>query len=133
MKIVDGEIYVMCRDRTGRLKDLLNGDGETDFYESFFADTDVSDVPVQAFNVSLDTDSKGNFYYAKAGQYTNNDEPGNLVRVAPDASKQTSIATGFRAPNGGTVGPGDRIFVSDNQGTWMGRRGRPARGNRDPL
>ena len=30
------------------------------------------------------------------------------------------IATGFRAPNGMTVGPKDEITVSDNQGRyWM--------------
>ena len=118
VKIKDNHIYVICRDRIMRLKDL-NGDGETDFYESFFADTDVSDVPVQAYNFSLETDREGNFLYAKAGQYTNNDEPGNLIRVSPDGKIQESVAIGFRAPNGVTVDPGDRIYVSDNQGTWM--------------
>ncbi|MFH5834368.1 DUF6797 domain-containing protein, partial [Halalkalibaculum sp. DA384] len=118
VKVKGGRIYVICRDRIMRLNDL-NGDGETDFYESFFADTDVSDVPVQAYNFSLETDSKGNFLYAKAGQYTNNDEPGNLIRVSPDGHTQESVAIGFRAPNGVTVDPQDRLFVSDNQGNWM--------------
>ncbi|MDX1637648.1 MAG: DUF6797 domain-containing protein [Balneolaceae bacterium] len=118
VKVKDGQIFVICRDRLMRLNDL-NGDGETDFYESFFADTDVSDVPVQAYNFSLETDSRGNFLYAKAGQYTNNDEPGNLIRVTPDGKKQESVAIGFRAPNGVTVDPQDRLFVSDNQGNWM--------------
>jgi cytochrome c5 len=118
VKIKDGQIYVICRDRIMRLNDL-NGDGETDFYESFFADTDVSDVPVQAYNFSLETDQEGNFLYAKAGQYTNNDEPGNLIRVSPDGLTQESVAIGFRAPNGVTVDPENRIYVSDNQGTWM--------------
>lgn len=117
VKIVDDEIYVTCRDRIVRLKDL-NGDGETDFYESFFADTDVSRIPVQAFNYSLQTDSKGNFIYSKGGQYTNDDEPGHVIRVTPDGKKQRSVAIGFRAPNGVTVGPNDDIYVSDNQGNW---------------
>jgi hypothetical protein len=34
LKIVNGEIYVTCRDGLWRLKDL-NGDGECDFYEAF--------------------------------------------------------------------------------------------------
>ncbi|MEX2529512.1 MAG: DUF6797 domain-containing protein [Gemmatimonadota bacterium] len=118
VKVKDGEIYVICRDRIMRLKDL-NGDWETDFYESYFADTDVSDVPIQAYNFSLETDSQGNFLYAKAGQYTDNDEPGNLIRVSPDGETQESVAIGFRAPNGLTVDPRDRIYVSDNQGNWM--------------
>jgi cytochrome c5 len=118
VKIKDGQIYVICRDRIMRLNDL-NGDGETDFYETFFADTDVSDVPVQAYNFSLETDSEGNFLFAKAGQYTHNDEPGNLIRVSADGKTQQSVAIGFRAPNGVTVDPTDRIFVGDNQGNWM--------------
>lgn len=118
VKVVGGAIYVLCRDRIVRLRDQ-NGDGETDFYESFFADTDVSDVPVQAFNFGLQTDSEGHFLYAKAGQYTSDDEPGHLIEVAPDGSRQRSVAIGFRAPNGVTVAPDDRIFVSDNQGNWM--------------
>ena len=117
VKIVNGEIYVTCRDRIVRLKDL-NGDGETDFYESFFADTDVSRIPVQAFNYSLQTDSKGNFIYSKGGQYTNDDEPGHVIRVTPDGKSQQSLAIGFRAPNGVTIGPKDDIYVSDNQGNW---------------
>src|SRR5690606_27295943 len=82
LKIVDGIIHVTCRDRIVRLHDL-NGNGETDFYESFFADTDVSHVPVQAFNYSLETDSKGNFLYSKGGQYTTDDEPGHVIQVSP--------------------------------------------------
>lgn len=117
VKIVKGEIYVTCRDRIVRLKDF-NGDGETDFYESFFADTDVSRIPVQAFNYSLQTDSKGNFIYSKGGQYTNDDEPGHVIRITPDGKSQESLAIGFRAPNGVTVGPKDDIYVSDNQGNW---------------
>ena len=118
LKIVNNEIYVTCRDRIVRLKDF-NSDGEVDFYESFFADTDVSHIPVQAFNYSLQTDSKGNFLYSKRGQYTTDDEPGHILRISPDGKKQESIAIGFRAPNGVTVGPNDKIFASDNQGTWM--------------
>lgn len=118
VKIKDNEIFVICRDRIMRLNDL-NGNGQTDFYETFFADTDVSDVPVQAYNFSLETDSEGNFLYAKAGQYTHNDEPGNLIRLSADGKTQESVAIGFRAPNGVSVDPRDRIFVSDNQGTWM--------------
>ncbi len=118
VKVVKDEIYVNCRDRIVRLKDL-NGDGEIDFYESFFADTDVSHVSIQAFNYSLQTDSKGNFFYSKGGQYTDDDEPGHIIQLSPDGKEQQSLAIGFRAPNGVTVGPDDDIYVSDNQGTWM--------------
>jgi hypothetical protein len=118
VKVIKDEIYVTCRDRIVKLQDF-NGDGEIDFYESFFADSDVSPVPVQAFNYSLQTDSKGNLLYSKGGQYTHDDEPGHLIQVTPDGKEQQSLAIGFRAPNGVTVGPKDEIYVSDNQGNWM--------------
>lgn len=118
VKVKDGEIYVTCRDRIVCLNDL-NGDGETDFYENFHTDTDVSGMQIQAYNYSLETDKNGNFMYSKGGEYTNDDEPGNLIRVSPDGKNQESIATGFRAPNGVTITPDNQIFVSDNQGNWM--------------
>lgn len=116
LEIVDGQIYVAARDRIVRLGDR-NGDGETDFYESFYADRDVSDF-FHAFAFGLQRDRQGRFYYAKSGQYTSNATPGNLVRVAPDGSRGETIATGFRTPNGVTVAPDGRVFVSDNQGNW---------------
>ncbi len=42
VKIVDGKIYVTCRDQITRLNDL-NGDGETDFYENFNNDHQVTE------------------------------------------------------------------------------------------
>ena len=116
LEIVDGDIHVAARDRIVRLRDR-NGDGETDFYESFYADRDVSDF-FHAFAFGLQRDRQGRFYYAKSGQYTSNATPGNLVRVAPDGSRGETIATGFRTPNGVTVAPDGRVFVSDNQGNW---------------
>jgi hypothetical protein len=117
VKIVDDAIYVINRDRIMRLHDL-NGNGEIDFYESFYPDNDVSGF-FHAYNFGLDTDSEGNFYYAKAGQYTSNADPGNVIRVSPDGKTWESIATGFRTPNGLTITPDDKIYVSDNEGNWM--------------
>lgn len=115
VEVAGGAIYVTARDRILRLRDL-NGDMETDYYETFYADKDVSDF-FHSFSFGLQTDAAGNFYYAKSGQYTNNALPGDLVRVAPDGTGGT-IATGFRTPNGLTVAPDGRVFVTDNQGNW---------------
>jgi hypothetical protein len=117
VRVVDGTIYVTARDRLVRLHDR-NGDGEADFYESFYADQDVSDF-FHAFAFGLQTDSRGNFYYTKAGQYTNNAHPGDVMRISPDGRRGETVAMGFRTPNGITVSPDDRVFVSDNQGSWM--------------
>jgi hypothetical protein len=62
IKVVDGQIYVTCRDQLVRLHDL-NGDGETDFYESFNSDHQVTDH-FHEFAMGLQTDKEGNFYYA---------------------------------------------------------------------
>lgn len=117
LKIVQDKIYVTTRNGIVLLHDL-NADGETDFYENFFADEDISSF-FHAFNFSLETDREGNFYYAKPGEYTDNKDPGNLMKISPDGKKSESLATGFRVNNGVTVAPDDRIFVSDNQGNWM--------------
>jgi hypothetical protein len=42
-----------------------------------------------------------------------------LLKVSRDGSRLEIVATGLRAPNGMTIGPGDAITVSDNQGHWM--------------
>lgn len=117
IKVVDGLIYVNCRDRLTRLHDL-NNDGEADFYESFSADTDVSTF-FHAFNFDLQTDAEGNFYYAKSGQYTDYKLPGAIVRVSADGKNREIICTGLRTPNGMGILPDGRLTVSDNQGTWM--------------
>ncbi|NNJ24130.1 DUF6797 domain-containing protein [Alienimonas chondri] len=117
VKVVDGLIYVTCRDRLTRLHDL-NEDGEADFYESFSADDDVSTF-YHAFNFDLQTDPEGNFYYAKSGQYTDYKFPGSVVKIGPEGGEQEVVCTGFRTPNGMGAFPDGRLTVSDNQGSWM--------------
>lgn len=117
LKVVQDKIYVTTRNGIVLLQDL-NSDGETDFYQNFYSDHDVSSF-FHAFNFSLETDREGNFYYAKPGEYTDNKDPGNLMKISPDGKKAESLATGFRVNNGVTITPDDRIFVSDNQGNWM--------------
>lgn len=117
IKVVDGLIYVTCKDRLTRLHDL-NQDGEADFYESFSADTDVSRF-FHSFNFDLQTDSQGNFYYTKCGQYTSYALPGSVIKVSPDGKQRDVVCTGFRTPNGMGMLPDDRMTVSDNQGNWI--------------
>ncbi len=117
IKVINDSIYITTRNGIVLLHDF-NNDGETDFYENFYADKDVSTF-FHAFNFGLETDSKGNFYYAKTGEYTDNKDPGNVIKISKDGKRGESIATGFRTDNGITITPDDRIFVSDNQGNWM--------------
>ena len=117
IQVVEGMIYVTCKDRIVRLHDR-NDDGEADFYESFSADTDVSNW-FHGFNFDLQRDGEGNFFYAKCGQYTSYALPGAIIKVTPDGKRREIYATGFRTPNGmGMTGDG-RLTVSDNQGNWI--------------
>jgi len=117
VKVVDGEVLVTGRDRITRLHDL-NDDGEADYYESFFADPDVS-PNFHAFNFDLQADPEGNLYYAKSGQYTDFELPGAILKVAPDGESYEVFCTGLRTPNGMGMSPDGRPLVSDNQGNWI--------------
>ena len=117
VRIVDDYVHVTCRDRITRLHDV-NQDGEADFYESFFADPDVS-TNFHAFNFDLQTDADGRFYYAKSGQYTDFALPGAIMQVARDGESYAVWCTGLRTPNGMGMSPDGRPLVSDNQGNWI--------------
>jgi hypothetical protein len=119
LKIVDDEVFVLCRDQLMRLRDV-NGDGEADSYECFNGDTWLS-PSYHAFAFDLQTDRAGNFYYTRCGQRVDPALPlnGGMVKVAGDGSRAELIATGLRAANGMAIGPGDEIVCGDNQGNWI--------------
>jgi len=120
LKIVKDTVYVLGRDQITILRDL-NKDGEADFYENFNNDTVVT-ANYHEFCLDLHTDTAGNFYFAKGAPWepeVTSPHQGTLIKVSKDGSKMEIVATGFRAPNGMTVGPKDQITVSDNQGHWM--------------
>ena len=119
LKIVDDKIYVLGRDQITRLHDL-NQDGEADFYENFNNDI-AAFQEYHEFALDLQTDSKGNFYFAKGGNLGDARHPHNgcIIKVSKDGSKLEAIANGLRAPNGMGMGPNDEISVSDNEGNWV--------------
>lgn len=119
LKIVDGKILVRGRDQITRLHDL-NGDGEADYYERYNADNQLW-LSYHAFVFDLQSDSHGSLYYVDGGNALGRDRPwyARLFRIAPDGSHSEEVASGFRAPNGLTIGPDDTPYVSDNQGQWI--------------
>lgn len=120
LRIVDEKVYVTCRDQIARLHDL-NGDGETDFYESFNHDAQVT-PHFHEFAMDLQTDAEGNFYYAKAARHALDavvPQHGTLIKVSPDGSKSQIVCNGFRAPNGVGLGPRGEIALSDQEGHWV--------------
>ncbi len=119
LKIVNGTIYVSCRDQIVRLHDR-NGDGEIDFYENFNSDHQVTEH-FHEFAMGLQTDAEGNFYYAKAARHAKTalvPQHGTLLKVSKDGSRTEILATGFRAPNGVCLNPDGTFFVTDQEGHW---------------
>jgi cytochrome c5 len=119
IKYHDGAIYVSCRDQITILRDL-NNDGETDFYESFNSDHQVTEH-FHEFAMGLQTDDQGNFYYAKSGRHARKSlvpQHGTLIRVSPDGQQSEIIANGFRAANGVCLNPDGSFIVTDQEGYW---------------
>lgn len=119
LKSVNDQVYVLERGQITRLHDL-NGDGEADYYENFNNDCPVHPT-YHDFAYDLQTDSQGNFYYARTGHRvpTEMGYHGAVLKVAKDGSGTQVIAGGLRAANGMSVGPADQITVSDNQGNYV--------------
>jgi glucose/arabinose dehydrogenase len=124
LKIIDGVVNVTCRDAIYRLRDL-NNDGEADDYECFNNDWQIS-THYHEFCFDLETDKDGNVYFVKGGPVRLPDERftlvlphfGVMMQISKDGRQSSVYATGFRAPNGMSIGPGGEITCSDNQGTW---------------
>jgi len=115
----DDVVFVLGRDQITELRDL-NGDGEADHYRNFNHDTHTM-ASYHAFAFELHKDAEGNFYYISDGQRVDSDVPmhGCVVRVSKDGTRSEILATGLRAANGMSVGPGGEITCADNQGNWI--------------
>ncbi len=119
LKVLRGAIHVSCRDQIAVLRDL-NGDGETDFYESFNNDHQVTEH-FHEFAMDLQADAEGNLYYAKGARHAKTAlvlHHGTLLRVSKDGSRTDILATGFRAPNGVCLNPDGTFFLTDQEGHW---------------
>lgn len=119
IKIVQGRIFVTCRDQIMILNDL-NGDGETDFYESFNNDHQVTDH-FHEFAMGLQADAEGNLYYAKSARHARDSlvpQHGTLLQVTADGRSTKILANGFRAANGVCLNPDGSYFVTDQEGHW---------------
>jgi sugar phosphate isomerase/epimerase len=108
LTVVSNQVIVLCRDHLTRLKDL-DGDGVTDHYEAFSSLIDTSGSG-HDYVTSLNRDDAGNFYFV---------DPKGAHRISPDGLTRTTIASGFRNPNGMGVSPDGKIVtVAPQQGTW---------------
>ena len=119
VKLVGDDIFITCRDQIVRLNDL-NGDGETDFYESFNSDHQVTEH-FHEFAMGLQADGAGNLYYAKSARHARPPlvaHHGTLLKVSADGAQTDILANGFRAANGVCMNPDGTFFVTDQEGHW---------------
>jgi hypothetical protein len=107
LKVLNHQIHVLGRDRITRLHDV-DGDGEADSYESFYNNIRTSSGG-HDYVTCLEADAAGNFYYA---------DPDGLHRVTANGSSADTLATGWRNPNGISVGPDGTITVAPQEGEW---------------
>lgn len=120
IKVRGTEIFVTCRDQLVVLRDL-NEDGETDFYECFNSDHQVTEH-FHEFAMGLQSDEDGNFYYAKSARHDRTalvPQHGTLLKVSADGTTTSIRANGFRAANGICLNPDGSFFVTDQEGHWM--------------
>ncbi len=127
LKIVNDIPHIAARDGIYQTFDL-NGDNEADHFKLFNNDVYLTNN-FHEFQFGLETDTQGNFYFAKGcpvragGRGFDKILPHNgaFVRISPDGSKLETIATGLRAPGGIGVGPNGEITTGENEGTWQPR------------
>jgi len=136
------EIVVAQRPELTRLLDT-DGDGVADRHDCI-SDAWGLSGNYHEFAFGLARDAAGNFYTAlgsasgggvsrfemrgefranmlnsASGHYSPVPWRGWVVRIAPDGAL-TPIGAGFRQPSGLTLDPAGRLFVTDNQGDWIG-------------
>ena len=142
LAISEKEIVVTQRAELTRLLDT-NGDGVADEYICI-SDAWGLSGNYHEFAFGLARDRAGNFYVPLGsasgggvsrhevrgenkgagatpgtGHYSPTPYRGWVVRISPEG-KLTPIACGFRQPNGIAIAPDGRLFVTDNQGDWVG-------------
>ena len=110
------QLFIVGRDQITRLHDL-NHDGEADYYENFNNDAHVT-MNGHEYVACLEADRAGNLYYVKGNCDSQTPHDGSLLRVSADGSKLDVFATGFRNPNGMSIGPNDEITVAPQEGEW---------------
>ncbi len=124
LTLVDGEIYVLQKHELTRLVDA-NGDEIIDRYETV-SDQWRCSANFHEFSFGL-VYQDGYFYanLATAVMPGGASAPeqaagrGAVVRITPSSGAVEIVARGLRAPNGIGLGPGGRLFVTDNQGDWL--------------
>lgn len=119
LKVINGQIYVTQKSELTRITDT-DGNGEADLFETINSGWGFTGR-YNDFAFGPAVDSKNNFYVFIGGNGGFWDVPymSWALKISPDGQKLEPFASGMRVPNG-FASIGDDIFVTENQGNWMG-------------
>ena len=107
LRVRENKVFVLGRDQITVLEDR-DGDGEADEYRNF-SNLIQTSTGGHDYVTSLERDAAGNFYYV---------DPLGVHRISADGKESQTLATGWRNPNGMSVGPAGVITVTPQQGNW---------------
>ncbi len=114
-----GEVFVVQRSELTRITDT-DGDGQADFFETLDQNCGVSGSQ-HAYIFGPVRDKAGNLWGAisgigisGAGKYF-----GWSFKVTPKG-EFIPVSSGLRSPNGLCMTPDGDLFITDNQGEWVG-------------
>jgi cytochrome c len=121
VEVVNGEIYVLQKHELTKLIDH-NGDDIADEYESICNSWGATaDFHEFAFGLVY----KDGYFYATTGMamrlMTTEKQladRGAVLKIGLDGNYE-KVIYGLRQPNGISYGPGNSIFIIDNQGQWL--------------
>lgn len=108
LKVWQGLIHVLGRDQITRLVDA-NGDDQADRYECFSNRLSTS-IGGHDYTTGFEVDDDGRFFYLHARE--------GLQSISPDGETVTTLATGFRNPNGMGRSPNGVLTVAPQEGEW---------------
>ncbi|MBI2928976.1 MAG: ThuA domain-containing protein [Verrucomicrobia bacterium] len=114
----DGEVFLVQRSELTRVADT-DGDGEADLFETLDQHCGISDSQ-HSYSFGPVRDRAGNFWGnishmgGKSGPYY-----GWTFKVT-SRGEFVPWSSGLRSPNGICITPDDELFVTDNQGEWVG-------------
>lgn len=142
LPVSESEYLVMQRPELTRIKDT-NGDGLADLYETVTDDFGISGN-YHEFNYGPLKDKKGNLFIGlnsassgggifkevrgkldtttmgfKGQMFSSVPYRGWIMKLTPEG-KLLPYASGFRSPNGMGFDPSGNLFVTENQGDWVG-------------
>lgn len=124
LAVVDGTIYVSQKHELTELVDV-DGDDVVDEYHTVATWPFSDNFHEFAFGLLY----RDGFFYANLsvaidyGGATTDPQPsenrGTTIKVNRRTGEVSHVAGGLRTPNGLGWGPGDELFVTDNQGGWL--------------